>query len=375
MTSDSIAGRATLRGTATYRDRFQGRVALDHFRQSGELWLSSLGIGTYLGEPDERDDAAYGEAVVEAVRGGINVIDTAINYRFQRSERSVGRALRALMQEGFRREEIVVATKGGFIPFDGGYPSQPAAWFRTALLEPGIAAPHDVVADCHVMTPAYLEAQIAWSRRNLGVETIDVYYLHNPETQLQAIRRDEFLVRARAAFDLFERKVEEGVLGVYGVATWDGLRAPPDDPGHLSLRELLSVAERVGGPDHHFRAVQLPVNLVMGEACLSATQLHDGRRASVLDVARAAGLTVMASGSLLQGQIIGALPPSFAERVPEARTNAQRGLQVVRSVPGLACALVGMRRTAHVRENLELAVISRLAGEQAAGILESCRRR
>ena len=103
--------------------RFAGRLASDHFREAAGLWLSSIGIGTYLGDPDEADDAGYRDSVVAAVRGGCNVIDSAINYRFQRSERSIGQALRLLAAEGFRREEIAVATKGGFIPFDGGYPT------------------------------------------------------------------------------------------------------------------------------------------------------------------------------------------------------------------------------------------------------------
>lgn len=51
--------------------------------------MSSVGIGTYLGEPDEATDQAYTAAVTRAVELSANVIDTAINYRFQRSERSI----------------------------------------------------------------------------------------------------------------------------------------------------------------------------------------------------------------------------------------------------------------------------------------------
>ena len=366
------AGRATPQGTAGYVARFAGRLSQDHFREAGGLWLSSIGIGTYLGDPHEADDAGYRDSVVAAVRGGCNVIDSAINYRFQRSERSIGQALRLLAAEGFRREEIAVATKGGFIPFDGGYPVDPAGWFRKELLEPGIAVPDDVVANCHIMTPRYLEAQIGWSQRNLGLESLDIYYLHNPETQLQSIERPEFLMRVKAAFELLERKVAEGTVGIYGVATWDGLRVPPDHPGHLSLQELLTVARQAGGEEHHFMAIQLPVNVVMGEASLKPTQVVGGRRVSLLEAAEAAGMLVMASGSLLQGQVIRALTPAFAEILPGTRTNAQRGLQVVRSVPGLTTALVGMRRTAHVDENLGLAAIPRLSGAEARKILVAC---
>jgi hypothetical protein len=156
------------------------------------------------------------------------------------------------------------------------------------------------------------------------------------------------------------------------VATWDGFRVPPEHPGHLSLKELLTVAEQVGGSRNHFRAIQLPVNLVMGEACLERTQVGRGGRVTLLQAAREAGMLVMASGSLLQGRVIEAMGPAFAQRLPGTRSNAQRGLQIVRSVPGLATALVGMKQPAHVAENLALAALPRISGSEAMKILETC---
>src|SRR5437016_10115120 len=108
---------ATLDGTARYRDRFKDVAAKDHFCQAQNLWLSSIGIGTYLGEADEECDRHYTEAIVRAVELGVNVIDTAANYRFQRSERSVGAALKELMARRFARDELIVCTKGGYLPF------------------------------------------------------------------------------------------------------------------------------------------------------------------------------------------------------------------------------------------------------------------
>ena len=83
---------ATREGTETYRQRFAKDVAENHFRQEQDLWVSSIGIGTYLGNPDAYTDERYTNAVVRAVQLGANVIDTASNYRFQRSERSIGEA-------------------------------------------------------------------------------------------------------------------------------------------------------------------------------------------------------------------------------------------------------------------------------------------
>src|SRR5438067_9678176 len=91
-----IPGRATPEGTARLRDR-HSQVLKEHFRMFAGMALSDLGIGTYLGEADEATDQAYTNAVVRSVERGVNVIDSAINYRFQRSERSIGHALRSLI--------------------------------------------------------------------------------------------------------------------------------------------------------------------------------------------------------------------------------------------------------------------------------------
>src|SRR5258706_10644449 len=114
---------ATADSTKKYAARLAGRAAAGHFREQQGLWLSSIGVGTYLGEPDARTDQAYTDAIVAAVESGANVIDSAINYRFQRSERSVGMAIAELARRGFSREELLICTKGGFLTPDGDMPA------------------------------------------------------------------------------------------------------------------------------------------------------------------------------------------------------------------------------------------------------------
>lgn len=356
-----IQGRATTEGTARYRDRFKGRAAADHFREMRGLWLSSIGMGTYLGEPEAGVDRAYERSATEALLGGCNVLDTAVNYRFQRSERNLGEALASLLREGLlSREEIVVATKGGFVSFDGAYPKSPSRWIEETFVKPGIAAADDFVAGCHCMAPGYLEHELEASRKNLGLETIDIYYVHNPETQLQAVPRDVFLDRLTKAFEMLERKVAEGKIAMYGMATWDGFRRPPEDRGRLSLAEILRCAEAAGraagASPHHFAAVQLPLNLAMPEALLHPTQeaAPGTERQPFLAAAAKAGLIVMASASILQGHLIQQMPPQLAERIPGGDTLAQKAIQWVRSAPGLSTALVGMASPGHVEENLAL---------------------
>src|SRR5438034_10471403 len=116
---DAASRAATTVGTASYRDRLRGIAAPDHFRQSQGLWMSSIGLGSYLGDPDERTDEAYRTAVKRAAELGCNVFDSAANYRFQHSERNFGDALNEMFsQSRLAREEVIVTTKGGYLPFD-----------------------------------------------------------------------------------------------------------------------------------------------------------------------------------------------------------------------------------------------------------------
>ncbi|HEU4366988.1 MAG TPA: aldo/keto reductase [Methylomirabilota bacterium] len=362
--SPMIAGHATAEGTAGYVQRFAGRLPAEHFRPLAGAHASSLGLGTYLGREDAATDALYGRAVARALERGVNVLDTAINYRHQRSERAIGVALAAAITGGLvRRDEVIVATKGGYLAFDGEVPPDPRAYFLATYVRPGIIQRGEIVGS-HCMAPRYLRDQIDRSRANLGLETIDVYYVHNPESQLDEIGHEDFRARLREAFAALEAAGREGKLRVYGTATWNGYRVDPGEPGALSLPELVEIAREVGGPDHRFRVVQLPYNLAMPEAFTRANQKLDGGFFSTLDVARHLGVYVMASASVLQGRLTQGLPAAFADLVPDLATDAQRAIQFVRSTPGVGTALVGMKSVAHVEENAAVAAVAPLAGEQ-----------
>ena len=177
-----LTGKATPQGTEHYAQRFTNRAAAGHFRQQQGLQLSSIGLGTYLGHWDAATDDAYADAITRAVELGVNVLDTAANYRFQRSERAMGTALRRLSEAGYGREELVICTKGGYLPFDGEPPTDVRRYVEENFVRPGIADFTDIAGGSHCMTPAYLQNQLDQSLRNLGCECVDVYYLHNPES-------------------------------------------------------------------------------------------------------------------------------------------------------------------------------------------------
>ena len=360
-----LAGHATKDGTSRYVARVARRAPAEHFREMpGGLRAATLGLGTYLGREDDVTDSLYRKAIARALEAGINVLDTAVNYRHQRSERAIGAALAAAVdRDVLKRDEVVVASKGGYLAFDGAVPTDARAYFVTTYVRPGIIQPGDIVGS-HCITPRYLLDQLDRTRTNLGLETLDVYYVHNPEQQLDEVERPVFLERLREAFAALERAAGEGKLRLYGVATWNGLRVDPGDRGYLSLTELVGLARDVGAADHHFRVIQLPYNLAMPEAFTRANQKLDGGFFSTLDVARHLGLYVMASASVLQGKLTQGLPAQFADLVPGLATDAQRAIQFVRSTPGVGTALVGMKSTVHVDENAGVAAVAPLADEQ-----------
>ncbi len=353
---------ATDEGTARFRNRHPDLP--DHFRRAQGLWLSSIGIGTYLGQPTPQADADYINAVTRAIALGCNVIDTASNYRFQRSERAVGTALKQLFDSGaVTRDEIVIATKGGYIPFDGDYPRDPNRYIRETLIEPGLVTADEIV-EGHCLSPRFIRSQLEQSLHNLGVDRIDIYYIHNPEGQLESIPRTEFRDRLRRAFATLEDAVEEGLIQFYGTTTWNGYRVPPSATEYLSIDDVLTLAREVSGLQHRCRFIQLPYNLAMLEAITARNQRAADEMMSILEAAERFGLNVMCSASLLQGRLLGQLSDALRDQFDGLITDAQRCLQFVRSTPGVTTALAGMSHVYHVDENMATARVAPIALEK-----------
>ena len=366
-----ISGRATLEGTRRFAER--AKAAPGHFREAMGLVLSSIGLGTYLGGEDARTDTGYEAAVESALAAGINVFDTAINYRGQKSERAIGRALARAFAEGrASRDEVFVSTKGGYIPHDGDDPRPGRRYVAETFIDSGVAAKEEIAQGCHCMSPAYLEDQMERSRTNLGLETIDLYYLHNIETQVEEIGSQRFRERLSRAVETLEKAAQDGKIAAWGLATWNGLRVPPEHPEHLSLVSIEALAREIAGERHHFRGVQLPFNIGMLQAVGFRTQSSPGGtgRIPALEAASEMGLAAFGSSSLAQGRLARAeLPQELAEAFPEVDSSARLALQFVRSAPGLTTALVGVSSPEHTSENFGLSGVPPAAPETVLGLL------
>ena len=361
---------ATTEGTKKYAARFPA-AAGGHFRAAQGLTLSSIGIGTYLGNWDAATDAAYVESITKFVESGGNVIDTAANYRFQRSERNIGEALRNLFEKGFARDEIFISTKGGYLPFDGEPPPDTRAYFQKEFVDKGIATFDDLVSGSHCMTPAYLQSQIDQSLANMNLTTLDLFYIHNPEAQLGAIDKYTFEARLAKAFEQLEENRASGKIRFYGAATWNGFRVAPDAEGYHSLERMVSIARQIGGEDHGFKFIQLPYNLAMPEAYLLRNQAVTGKVFTPLDAARELGVAAMCSASILQGKLTHSVPFHLRTGLGNPTTDAMASIQFVRSTPEVTTALVGMSSAAHVEENMNLRSVPVVSQEDFEGLFET----
>lgn len=321
-------------------------------RMLNGLNVSALAMGSYLGPSDTPTDRLYEEAFVAAGLSGINYFDTAVNYRCQRSERNLAYAIRKLAAHGIYRDQLVVATKGGFLPADGD-PQGYQEYVLKCFMNTGIITPDDVVANCHCMKPKFLETMIDLSLGNLKLAAIDLYYLHNPEIQLQTLSEAQFYEELTRAFATFEQKVADGKIRSYGLATWNGFREPPGARTLLNLDRIMTCARQAGGDQHHFKAIQLPYNFAMLEAVAIANQKIKDESFPIIPAAVHHGIAVLISAPLMQSHTL-KINPKFFASIPGSGSPAQKSLEFVISSPGVVAAMVGMKTKAHLEDNRQV---------------------
>lgn len=220
----------------------------------------------------QADDGVSTTTIRRAIDGGVTLLDTAMSYGRGHNERLVGRAIRGL------RDRVVLATKFGIV--------------RT---------PDGTRIDAH---PGRVRDDCEASLRRLGVDHVDLYYLHRPDPQVP---------------------IEE-TIGAMAHLVHDGL------VGHLGVSEL--------GVDLLERAVAThPVSALQAEWSLWWRDIeHD-----LVPAARRLGVGLVTYGPLGRGFLTGAITrPHFAAddaRRHDARFgdgNFERNLAVLAEVEHIA---------------------------------------
>lgn len=299
-------GHATRAGTAAYAATTGAACGAGHFSDflNLHLKLSSIGLGTLGGTAPA--------IVGRALRGGINVIDTAVHYP---ALDAVGEGIAA---SGVPREALFVAVKGFLALEDRG--------------------------------------EIEHARQALGLETIDAFIVDQPERHAAPAGKEAMHRRLAQVFDLLEAAVAQGRIRCYGVATFDSLRVETDAPVFQSIAAL----QALGGGG--LRIVQLPFNPAMTEGLARFSQATGkGNVASSLQAARQLGLYCMTSHALGKGAF--AADDPLRERIAGFSNAAQRAIQFVRSTPGVGTALVGIGSPAHLDDALAVARVAPMTKE------------
>jgi aryl-alcohol dehydrogenase-like predicted oxidoreductase len=243
--------------------------------QVSAMGLGCMGMSEYYGPTDDTESLAVLDRALEL---GVNFLDTADMYGPWHNEELVARAIAG------RREQFVVATKFG--------------------IDRTVPAGQKNVNN----SPEYARKSCEESLRRLGVEQIDLYYLH---------RRDP------------EVPIEDTV-GAMAELVAEGKVA------HLGLSEVGAETLRKAGAVHPIAALQSEYSL-----------FTRGIEAEILPVARELGTTLVAYSPLSRGLLVGLTGDQVAEgdfratlprfRGEDGKHNAALVARVVQLAGDIGC--------------------------------------
>ena len=311
--NSKITGHATSQATQTFANRLNAQnpyfEANAYRRLTGtDLITSKIGYGTYRVHDQNETHVETLEAAIEV---GCNLIDTSSNYTDGGSETLVGNVLQKMISANkIKREEIIVVSKVGYMQGQNLEQAQQ----REASGNPWEDVVKYMEGCWHCIHPDFLIDQWTRSTDRLGLETIDVYLLHNPEYFLSDAKsrsaqyswdttQDEFYDRVYRAFVQMEQFVADGKIRYYGISS-NTFPSSQTDFEYVSLNRVyeaaVKAAETVYG-DHavsHFKVIQLPYNLLESEALTETNNEVDGQRVTVLEAAKSLGLGVLVNRPL-----------------------------------------------------------------------------
>jgi aryl-alcohol dehydrogenase-like predicted oxidoreductase len=358
----AIGGYATPQGTKKYMENaLKNGFPNSHFRSFDNLNLSSLGMGTYLGQITPEEDRDLENAIYESVKSGaMNVIDTAINYRSMKSEKNIGKAMKRLIEDGvISRDQVFISTKNGYITNDGDFPTVDVLeYMQNMFISQGIIAPNDISSGYNVLNPNYIRKCIDKSLTNMQLDTIDLVYVHNAyESWVEDIDRKQFDEMIRKVFQVYEDYRSKNKINYYGMATWTCFRLTQNEREYLSLEEMVKIAQEVGGKNHGFRFIQLPYNLAYREAYMLKNQsVGNDSDLTILQACNKLDIGVFTSVPLLQTKLFDAKIPDYLGYDDQLL----KIVQITRSTPNVLAPLIGQKKPNHVKENIQLAKVAPL---------------
>ena len=283
-----------------------------------------IAFGTWqLGGEWGQFDADEGIAAIRQARElGVNLFDTAQGYGFGASERVLGKALRDDLDH--RRDEVVIATKGGLRMTDDGLVRDSSrAWLRSGL-EASLAA--------------------------LGVDRVDLFQVHWPDPDV------DFAETAAALQEL----VDEGKIRHVGVSNFD--------VAQIDEFARTRPVETVQPPYHLFRrdieADLLPYTEEHDIGVLVYGPLSHGLLTGTMDADTSfAGGDWRGGSPVFQGdsfrrnlEVVDQLKRFAADEL--GCSVAQLAVAWTLANPAVDVAIVGARHPAHIKHTLAAAELS-----------------
>ncbi|MEU0879057.1 aldo/keto reductase [Lentzea sp. NPDC005914] len=310
------------------------RIAGRLNRQVGVVGLGCWQLGADWGEVDESEALALLHAAADT---GVDFFDTADVYGDGRSESLVGRFLKE------RQDDVFVATKMG-----RRLPAQTTEGYSR-------------------------ENFLAWndrSRRNLGVDTLDLVQLHCPPTPVYS--RDE-------VFDTLDEMVEQQRIAAYGVSVEKveealaAIRRP-----HVASVQIILNAFRLKPLEE-----VLPAAAEAGVAIIARVPLASGMLTGKYDKATTFGAddhrNYNRNGEAFDvGETFSGVPYEVGleavERlrplVPQGATMAQFALRWIVDQPGVTVVIPGARNVEQARANAQAADLEPVDEKAVAAVYD-----
>ncbi|MEG2983131.1 MAG: aldo/keto reductase [Peptostreptococcaceae bacterium] len=345
-----IKGYANLKETKEY---FKNRGIHKNYIKNTEKFYSLLfGMGTHLGEFTDEHSNLYIDTLTYGLENGVNFIDTSVNYREMKSEKDVGVVLNKLInkRKTIKRGEIVIATKGGQIYGDCEIDVKAIDYLEEILIPEGILNIEDVnIVDGHMHTlaPYFYETTIELSKRNLGIDTIDIHYIHNPEISMYVLGEVEFYKQLKVLVEFYEEQVEKGNIQFYGMSTWKAFICDENSPWYISLEKVLDIAREVKGLNNNFKFIQMPYNIYNKSALENKTQLVGKEHYCAIRAAKKLGLYTTISSPLNQCRDNDSL-------------SINDKLEFIIDTKDLQATIIGSKTKKHLIENLNYILSERL---------------
>ncbi len=266
--------------------------------------MGRVALGTHLGDFSIEDSEKYIQAIKYATKNGIYTIDGAINYRGMCSEKDEGVAIKQLTQENkLTREDFFITSKAGLLFGDVRGKMNPQKYLSQIIEPNGITRDDFTEYEglLQTLNPCFYEIALSKSLDNLGLETLDVHYIHIPEISRLGFSEEEFYEKLEKLFIWYEEKVNEGKIRFYGLAFEFMVEEPYEDKWHVEIEKIKKIAENVSSGECHLRYILFEYNMLCSSANKVKNQIVNGESMTLIDACRKLGLETVGSMPFAMG--------------------------------------------------------------------------